>query len=456
MLKIFRVYFLPAILITVSIVSLYFLRSVPAVSLWKGYTVFYVSKESSQEEVATMLLEHGCKDFISLENQFVPLNVSVNSPEFALAFSGSRKSDYLERRNDYFFDKSKKYRIYYIPAEYVGNAKDACFELNQKKGIKAGMSFSASYPWVSVLVCMLFSVALVVFSEKRLLLSAILLLPVLMAFSLPVYSVTCAICLFNLGASLFVKYWKREGFFLFVQKNPVSIVFPFVSLLIMILSGFRSLFLFVIVNAGIYGILCIYSLLENLLDRRYFFTPKKILSSSMFRFYSKKAMLSILICIGSVFIICIYAAVSTKISQSSSGQNSIAVPCPSSSDKRLVNFNDYVDWKWNVITEPYISVNDSNKNVKSVRFSVYRSEDGKVIESERELNYDREFVKQSEAEVFRMNFPALEKLLAGENHSMKAGYAVPGYQKVGFLSIILLLVAIGTPCGVYIYFLKRK
>lgn len=445
--------FLPVLFVFISIFSLFLFRSMPSCTLWKGYNVFYVSKNDSSQTVAEILDKSGCKDYICLENQFFPLDIGINTPEFALSFLESKNSsDYLNRRNDYFFDKSKNYKIYYIPEKFNKAANKACLELNEKHGIKAGMFFSANYPWICLFVCIVFSVLLVIFSKNRLLLSLVLIFPVFLVFSQPYYSVMAGVCLFNLSLFLFVRYWKRRDFISLFRNNFLCMIFPAASGLIFIFSGFKILCLFIMVLLGIFGCLWLFSCMENYLNRRYFFVPKKIISASMFNFITLKMGHILLFCVLSVFLISVYAAFFSEKSSGSHKSESIYVPGSSAQKSELVNFNSYLDWKWKSLSSPYISVNSKVKNLKEIDFPSYEyDENGLLVEKINHLRYDGDFIHHAEEEVCSYKFPALEKLLVNEKHSMKAGYVVPGSQKITIFTIIGLLLAVSLPAGVYIY-----
>ena len=91
------------------------LRSIPAAKLWDGYSVVYVPAGADTAVVQEAFESAGCNDVISLENQFVPISASAETPEVSLALSGLEPSSYLKKRLMYFFDKNHEYRLYYVP-----------------------------------------------------------------------------------------------------------------------------------------------------------------------------------------------------------------------------------------------------------------------------------------------------------------------------------------------------
>ena len=71
--------------------------------------------------------DYGCKDVISGAEQFVPMEFSSESPEISMAIAKVDSSNYLVRRNLYFFDKNSNYKIYYVPDKYKNNLEDVIF-----------------------------------------------------------------------------------------------------------------------------------------------------------------------------------------------------------------------------------------------------------------------------------------------------------------------------------------
>ena len=108
----------PALIIVISIFSMIRFRVIPSAKLWEDYSIMFVPVGADTQIIHNVLTEKGCKDFICIENQFVPLKVSADTPEISLALSGAENSNYLRGRNNFFFDKSGNFEIYYVPDKY--------------------------------------------------------------------------------------------------------------------------------------------------------------------------------------------------------------------------------------------------------------------------------------------------------------------------------------------------
>ena len=83
-----------------------FFRTVPSSKLWDDYSVVYVQKNVDESLIQKLFDDYGCKDVISGAEQFVPMEFSSESPEISMAIAKVDSSNYLVRRNLYFFDKT--------------------------------------------------------------------------------------------------------------------------------------------------------------------------------------------------------------------------------------------------------------------------------------------------------------------------------------------------------------
>ena len=121
------------VLFLACIVLIVFFKTVPAQKLWNDYSVLYVQKDVSDDSVQKALTSSGIQDYVCLSNQFLPVSLSENSIEFTMFKLKATRNDYSNRRVNYFFDKSKNFRLYYIPNEYNQNLSDAVHILSQNK-----------------------------------------------------------------------------------------------------------------------------------------------------------------------------------------------------------------------------------------------------------------------------------------------------------------------------------
>ena len=142
------------VLISISVIVMF--RSVPAGKLWQDYSVLYVPNTTEDSVVMSALSDAGIDDVVALSNQFLPLNISEDSLEYAMykVNIGSDSNAYVENRNSYFFDKSKNFRIYYIPSSYEHKISKAISSL-ENNHISCGLDASAGYPILFPIVVLL-------------------------------------------------------------------------------------------------------------------------------------------------------------------------------------------------------------------------------------------------------------------------------------------------------------
>ena len=135
----FALIFASALFTAFSLITMIIFRAVPATKLWAGYTVMSVPVETDAKLVIEGLEKCGCKAVICRAAQQVPLDLPQNSPEVSLAALGAGASDYLLRRNQFFFDKSGTLELYYIPDEYGKNLKAAAASLKAEHSVNAAV-----------------------------------------------------------------------------------------------------------------------------------------------------------------------------------------------------------------------------------------------------------------------------------------------------------------------------
>ena len=115
-----------------SLLVIFTFRSVPSGQIWKKYNILYVAKEADQNAVAAVFSDVGIDDYVSLSNQYLPVNLSKHSPEFSM-MKIDGKDSYIEKRDAFFFDKSQNYMLYYVPVNYKSRLEDAYAHLSNKK-----------------------------------------------------------------------------------------------------------------------------------------------------------------------------------------------------------------------------------------------------------------------------------------------------------------------------------
>ena len=110
---------LPVFIIVFTLIMLFVFRVIPGGKIWNNYSVLYADTSVTEGEILKVLKEQGCMDVISLSEQFSPL-ISPVTPVLPPSMNS-----YLGLRLNYFYDKSGKYRLYYVPEKYKRQLTEA-------------------------------------------------------------------------------------------------------------------------------------------------------------------------------------------------------------------------------------------------------------------------------------------------------------------------------------------
>lgn len=128
-------------------------------TLWRGYRLLliergFISKAIKSDSetlraVASCLKDSSIKDYISIDNQSIPITKDYNTDSLMAEtliknYSPFIKSNnktllknltYLKARNGYFFDKENKYLIYYISSKYDKTSFDTLSKSLKSSGL---------------------------------------------------------------------------------------------------------------------------------------------------------------------------------------------------------------------------------------------------------------------------------------------------------------------------------
>lgn len=449
-------YVLPSLVIVASLVVFAIFRIVPAAKLWEGYSVLYVPYEADIGSVENVLYENGIKEFSAKENQSVPLNIALESPEVALSSSTlNPKREYLFERENYFFDKEKDFRLYYVPEKYRGNLSGTVAELKDSLGIVSGVDSKASYPMLSPLVCIIFSLFLVFTSKRKLIMASLLFLPVCFSFFVPLHSSTAAVCLLMHALYLSVRIWGRRDFFVSLLKNiafSASVVF---SVALQFFSGLKCIVLFIVLLASVSCAFILSHRLEDFFERRrYSFVPVLMVGGKFMPIVTKKTGKSLVVLSSSITVLLVLALFSVNMNffsaRSDFSSKKIFLPAAKTYSKSLPDLNDYIDWRWEALVSPYIHLDssDTGKKKESVSFPTYTNEDGKIKESVKTIAFDRNFRSASFSDIDSLGFPAIEKILKKQRH-LVPGFVPLERQRLGLSSVIALVFSLIFPLVLY-------
>ncbi|MCK9168974.1 MAG: hypothetical protein M0P01_01015 [Treponema sp.] len=432
-----------------SVIIIFLFRFIPSDSLWKGYRIMYVSTGCDSSRIENAMEKAGCKGVIDLASQHVPLPLRADTPEVSLASAAQDKNGYLSRRAAYFFDKEKKYQLYYIPDSEVDKAENAVLLL-QKKGISAGIHTQTGYPWLIPVVCLLFAVLLDILAVNRVIFICFSVIPVFFSICEPSYSGASAVCLLLYALFLVQQVWNRKNALSFILTNITVLFFTASSLVIAIMTSLRYGLIFAAVVTGTAAVMYVLLQAGRKKNKKYSFVPVMISVADATLFKTKKAKHGLAAC--AVFIILLtsillfsadFSHPSTRMQLPSARAGGIVDSFPS--------LDDYVVWCWKAKTAPYRSLNsfektetEKPKDGDTVVFPQYAENKNGITESDVSLRFDSLFRKDMLAQIDNLNFPAVEKLLKKQGKFFHAGYAV-SLSGGGTMYLVLMIISFFIP-----------
>lgn len=445
-------FFIPLAILIVSVVCFNLFKVIPVTKLWKNYTVLFVSIDYPSEKVLSLLRDKGCENVIALENQKVPLNVSQQSPEVALALSGMEKSDYLNRRADFFFDRNHNVKVYYIPEQFEKNVQDTVSDLRDE-GILCGINTKSAYPWAAILIYIAFCGVLTFYSKDRKVTLTCVLFGLYFLSKVPFFTVAASLVLLQYVLFLFSRIYDREGSENYVISNICMITFIGASILVILSTGFKFLLLYVMLICSEYCLFQLSKAFEELKDRAFSFRPVKIRSAKHIKVYTKKTVFCMLLCFAGCLIIFGTSFLSFNFGVGNNG-GSFSLPASKSGVGNLPGLDEFVDWKWEAMTYPYKSLYRNNfgktDNGDTVYFKSYNMQDGKIVEAMNSISYNAGFKKNAVEEIDSLDFPAIEKVIKEQGTSKNFGYASAGSQSTSLLSLIFMVFSFVIPLIFYL------
>lgn len=447
--------FISPLIFLLSLVMLFCFKTVPKGKLWDSYSILYMPLESHEDQVLEVFKELEINEHFELSNQYIPLNYSAFSPEITMLRLNSNSQDfsYLTKRNAYFFDKSGKYKLFYIPSKYKKSLKN-CQTLLAKKGIKAGIDASASYPFAVALISLLLFIFLSLYSKNRTIFIAAAFPLLVFAFTNPFYSAAAAYCLMVLSLFLFSNVFERKGWLSFLLANYFIPLLLFFALLLAFASSLKCGFMFIISLcasvSGIYYLVCIKDYLKN----KKSFVPVYIRPARKVSLYAEKKSQTMILLISSlVFLTAISIISNTGLV--SAGFSKISLPAANGGKGELVNLNDYYDFAWNVSALPYRSLNkSSDKNY--IEYPRYSDDGNKITENKLIKAYNQNYKNQLFDQIDLLPFNAIEKVLKSQKNLEKAGYTKSASLTTGIFAIIMMFISLSILLFIYISSIIRK
>ena len=433
--------FLSILSILASVVLVVHFRTIPMGKLWENYIVLYVPTETDNEIVLNTLDNYEVENIVSLSGQYLPLNISEDSLEYIMYEStiDSKENEYINNRKSYFFDKSNRYRLYYIPKEYEKNVHKS-FVSFKENNIQCGLDTNSTYPVLYPAVILFVAFLFFLFCKNRKLFFFSSLIPVVYVFCNPFFPVALSICLIILCIFFICNIWKRKEAFSYLS----SYVFVPICFVVAALCGFSSSLntgiFFLVSIAGVINVMVTYSWIQNYYRNRKPFIPVYIRPAKMVSLCSNKFKTTFTIAFGSGLLL---LAVFTFTSSGKFINKSAKVLLPGATEERaaeLPQLKDYYKWTWNIQTYPYKSLNSDSDDEFEISFPKYSSENGIITMTEDVLKYDEEYQDTVFNNINDLNFNSIESVLKSEGKDFIGGYTSSNSYHIDLFGIIMIII----------------
>lgn len=414
-----------ALIAFVSLVLLVLFRTVPVSRLWKGYRIFYVySNELSESDISYILEKNGVENFIYQGNQRYPV-VSAVSP-----VQPQNPDSYIYARNAFFTDKTHSARVFYIPDSEMKNLEKSVVEISSFQSTICGTDGKSAFPWISPVVSLVFAIFLLYFSSEKKLFAFSAFFPVLLSFCRPLYTVAASAIFLLYSFYLLQKIWQRRNFKKTFLNSPYALTFAFSPFLILIFSS--------IVNAAFYALTLlasascvkIYRAIEIQKESKSDFKPVMIASSRMIPMIGRTGIRLMGFMTVVLLLLSLCFAFLGKVSSAAASSQVPSLPSPvAESDSSIPNLDDFFVWSWNTVTFPYKKLSSTLKTPdegEQVLLPDYleNAENGLITENFSKMYvYDEKFRNSLQEQVENLDYPALEKMMIGQEKNSSYGYS---------------------------------
>ncbi len=444
------------IITLICLLVIFSFKSLPASKLWNEYAVLYVPVESSDKEVINALTAAEITDAVTLSGQFLPLNIAQNSLEYSIYRFNAENPDfaYILKRQAYFFDKSKSYRLYYIPVQEKSKI-NGVLEALSAKGIKGGADISASYPWILPVITLLLVIVLALFSRNKIIFLVSAFIPLVNLFCNPFYQMAEATCLMLLTLFFISNVWQRKGALAYLLGNHSIPVMIFISILCAFTCTLKSGGIFLLALLGTIAILFTCKTVEDFFKSRSSFVPVYIRPAKKISIFDSKVNIIMPVVTVSAFIIFGIIFLSSITSSNTQSSNKLMLPANASEETQLPQLEDYYLFTWNFKTYPYRSLN-KEENKLFVEYPKFTDDNGVVRQNSLVMAYNQSFKDNAYENIDTLSYNSIEKVLKSEGKDFKGGYAVTNSYSVTLFGVIMSLICIFVLLFIYISTIIRK
>jgi hypothetical protein len=445
-------------------------------SVWKGWTTLAVRESVPERTVLSVCGEEGIDGVVSL-------GTSLRNADAG--------SGYQKKRENFFFDKTGGYRLYYIEGSSAGRLAGAAKRL-AALGAAPAANVSSPRDFASGIAAAALFAAFVLFAKNRVVMAASGIFLAASAFMAPGAASGAASCFALYEVFLLQKVWLRRGCLSrWIKKIPSISASISVFFAVLASPSLRDALFFLLTCAASCSALCLLRVFSRISDAKKDFVPREILPARAVPIFSPRGVLSQIVPAAAAFAFSFLSLTARPLLPAS---DSLLLPSPVAFGGRsgfsleayedfgsvsrrhndsLPSLAEFVTLSWRELTSPYrrlgaetVSESDgpghsaglvaAGETVSIPEFS--RSGAGAITRSDAVYVFDESFISGIIAGTGRgagQGVPVLEDVLAGEGRFAALDYA-RGSARGGSASAVLLAISGIPPLAAVIFSLKRK
>ena len=370
----------------------------------------------------------------------------------------SEQNKYLYDRQNYFYDSTNEYVLYYIP-DYYGNKIDTAVKQINKQGITSGIDSTISYMWFLPFVIVFLTIILTFFSNDKPFFLFTSILPCIYVFCNAFYASAISVVILILCLFMISNIYKRKGAVNKILKGNflilIALIISFISSFsVSLISGIFYIILFA-------GTTCSVLLAVNITKTKkskYDFNPVLILSARKIPVYGKKSGFILPSVLVSIILILAYFLLGSMNIGTAKNKEKILLPGKTEvSDSKLPLLEDYFRWNWNVITSPYKSLNNNSEyDDQHVVYPKFEVEDGIIKQKNYTIYYNQTFKEQILNNIENLDFYSIENVIKEQGSEFVAGYTKAASYNVSIFSIIMMILCFCMLLFIYFSAIIRK
>ncbi len=456
-----KLFIVSILIIPVTIFCLLFFHTSPMVRLWHRYVELSVPEKISENSVIDILKSQGCKNIISFSEQKVPL-VSKFSP---IGYNFMHKDNaYMHKRNNLFFDKSKEYKIYYVPEKYKNSVQKSVSLISQSLHCSVETDSTTNFPLTIPIIVFLFFLFLIFNTKNKKFFILVSLIPVFFSYSCPYYTNAAATFIYIYGIYFMQKFWHRDGFENILQYSKRFVFFWIVPVIITFLTSLVSGLLFILSSCCSFSIIYILNYSIKLKTEKKDFYFKNIIPAKMISFFDLQSIKISLVCAIGILslLICLAGFNNLIVDSKTEGLYLPSIKGYTSKDS-FPTLEDYVTWCWNTETFPYKSLNrniDYSKKIEkgtTVKIPDFVQTDSGIKEIKQPVyKFGDSFTTSAVNKIDKIQYSAIEKLLKAQGVNSTIGYFKSGSIQFTIKYVVLLLVSFLIPAGVFLFLMTGR